>query len=67
MSEQDIKKILEEASKGEQGQFQVQDCGEGANYSRMYKVIWWREDPNKEEEAPAPTPAKKKVADKADK
>lgn len=59
MSQKDIEKILEEASKGEQGKFTVQDCGEGANYSKMYKVIWWREDPNKEEE-----PAKKKVAKK---
>ena len=57
--EKDIKKILEEASKGEQGKFTVQDCGEGANYSKMYKVTWWREDlVNKQE------PAKKKVAKK---
>tara|TARA_B100001939_G_scaffold347786_1_gene370606 strand:- start:3387 stop:3578 length:192 start_codon:yes stop_codon:yes gene_type:complete len=58
-SEKDIKKILEEASKGKQGKFTVQDCGEGANYSKMYKVTWWREDlVNKQE------PAKKKVAKK---
>lgn len=64
MSEKDIKKILEEASKGEQGKFTVQDCGEGANYSKMYKVTWWREDLiNKEEPA---SPPKKKAAKKSD-
>ena len=64
MSEKDIKKILEEAAKGEQGKFSVQDCGEGANYSKLYKVTWWREDPNKPEEPVSPP--KKKAAKKAD-
>ena len=62
-SEKDIKKILEEAAKGEQGKFTVQDCGEGANYTKMYKVTWWKEDLSGSDK-PKEEPAKKKVAKK---
>ena len=38
-SEKDIKRFLEEAAKGEQGKFTVQDCGEGANYTKCIKLL----------------------------
>lgn len=66
MIEKDIKKILEEAAKGEQGKFSVQDCGEGATYTKMYKVTWWKEDLSGKEKPEEGLKAKKKAAKKPD-